>query len=313
MKIVQFHTYGSPNVLQLQDASSPTLQKNELLVKVHAAAINPKDILIRKGKFKRMAGSKFPKGVGFDFAGTVANTNAHKNYPVGTPVYGMINGWNARCCAEYINVPVNELYHSPKNCNFIASASIPLAAQTALQALRDQAQLKAGQTVCINGASGGVGTLAIQIAKALNGQVTTISSHRNLDLCRSLGADNVIDYTETLITATGQKFDIFFDVFGNYSFPKIRHLLHPNGYYVTTVPNIAIIKEQFFNPFRRQKAKLVVVKSRKTDLQWLTTQIETGVIQPVVDKVYPLPDIAKAQAYIETKRARGKVVVQIIT
>ena len=179
MKKAIFEEYGEVEVIQFVNSDLPKLASNQVLIKVAAAALNPKDILIRKGKFKRLAGNKFPKSIGFDFLGTIIDGNGSA-YKKGDAVFGMLNGWKAGCCAELVQASVNELYKKPKNISFEAAAGIPLAGQTALQAIRDMGQLAKGQKICINGASGGVGTLAIQIAKELGGIITTISSTKNL-------------------------------------------------------------------------------------------------------------------------------------
>jgi NADPH:quinone reductase-like Zn-dependent oxidoreductase len=303
--------FGKPEVIEIVDLPKPTPKKGEVLIQVKAAALNPKDILIRKGKFKVATGSKFPMQIGHDLAGIIVNPNGSKKFKDGDEVFGMINGWTARTCAEFVRIPEKEIFHKPQNLSFEDATGIPLAGQTALQAIRDLGKLKPNQKILINGASGGVGTLAIQIAKALKGHVTTISSSKNLEFCKSLGADEVINYNEENIVESNLRFDVFFDVFGNYSMPKIKHLLTKNGIYISTVPGLKIVLEQLKNPFRSKKAKLVVVKSNSSDLKWFREKIESNTIKPVTDKVFSLHQIQYAQAYIETKRAKGKVVIQI--
>lgn len=310
MKKAINENFGGLEVIKLIDVEIPKADQNEVLVKVKAAGLNPKDVLIRKGKFKRLTGKKTPQSIGFEFSGTIENDKG-ENYQNGESVYGMINGWKGRCCAEYVNVSVNELYTLPKLITHEEAAGIPLAGQTALQAIRDIGQLKKDQSICINGASGGVGTLAIQIAKEIGGNVTTISSTANKNFCKSFGADNCLSYNETSILESKEKFDVFFDVFGNFSFKKVKELLKTKGKYVTTVPKPEIFKEQIWNLFRAKKAKMIVVKSKKDDLIWLSEKIGAGKIKPVVDKIYSLDEIKDAQKYIESKRAKGKVILKI--
>jgi len=300
--------YGNLEVIKLVDTEMPTLTSKQVLVKVAAAALNPKDILVRKGKFKHL--SEFPQSIGYDFAGTIEDENG-SSFKKGEKVFGMVNGMKGRCCAELVNVDVNELYKMPAGISFEAAAGIPLAGQTSLQAIRDLGQLMEGQKICINGASGGVGTLAIQVAKNLGGIVTSISSDKNLAFCESLGAQEALSYNQINILASKDKFDVFFDVFGNYSYQKVAEILNPKGKYITTVPGATIIKEQFFNLFRKKKAKMVVVKSKKEDLQWFYDKISDNKIQPVVDKTFSLEEIKTAQKYIESKRAKGKVILKI--
>ncbi|MEZ4883490.1 MAG: NAD(P)-dependent alcohol dehydrogenase [Chitinophagales bacterium] len=311
MKTALYNSYGSTEVIEIKDVPIPTLKQSELLIKVEAAGLNPKDILLRKGKFQGLSGKKFPKQIGFDFAGIIEDSHHSTIFKKGDAVFGMVNGWNGRCCSEYVNVAENELYHLPTNISFEETAGIPLAGQTALQAIRDEADLRTGQSICINGASGGVGTLAIQIAKELGGIVTTISSQKNIALCQSLGADHAIDYNQTDINRSHQKFDVFFDVFGNYSFKLISQNLTKRGVYVTTVPSLSIIRDKAANLFRRKKARLVVVRSKSSDLQWLSNKIVSQKIVPVIDKIFPLDDMKAAQKQIETKRAKGKVIIKL--
>ena len=302
--------YGDLDVIKLVNSAPSTLSSNQVLVKVEAAALNPKDILVRKGKFKQLTGRKFPQGIGYDFAGTIQNQNGH-SFKKGEKVFGMVNGMKGRCCAALVEVDANELYQMPENISFEAAAGVPLAGQTALQAIRDIGQLTEGQKICINGASGGVGTLAIQVAKEFGGIVTSISSDKNLTFCESFGADAALSYNQINILESKDKFDVFFDVFGNYNYQKVAKILNPKGKYVTTVPKAAIFKEQFFNLFRKKKASMVVVKSNKEDLKWFYDKLMAGNIRAVVDKTFPLTEIKVAQKYIESKRAKGKVILKI--
>lgn len=304
--------YGGLDVVKIVEDQIPDLKTNEVLVNVKAAGLNPKDILIRKGKFKSLSGKKFPQSIGFDFSGIIENSN-NSDFQKGEKVFGMINGWKGRCCADYLNVNKMELFKMPSNLTFEEAAGIPLASQTALQAIREIGQLKKGESICINGASGGVGTMAIQIAKELGGNITTISSSKNVSFCKSLGGHNSISYEEIDILASKERFDVFFDAFGNYSFKKTKHLLTTRGKYITTVPKAEIIKEQLWNLLRRKKAKMVIVKSRSEDLKWLAEKISNNNLKPILYKVYPFDKIREAQKDIESKRAKGKVVITMHT
>lgn len=310
MKAAQIRSFGDTDQLEVVEIPVPGIGHGEVLIRVGAAGLNPKDVLVRKGKFRRLTGSKFPMGVGFEFSGVVEATRASEFQP-GQEVFGMINGWQGRCCAGYVAVAAGELARSPQNFPALEVAGIPLAGQTALQALRDKGKLQPGQRVLINGASGGVGTLAIQIANAFGGEVTAVSGTANVERCASLGAHRAISYEATELTTLQEEFDLFFDVFGNYSFQTIAHLLKPGGRYVTTVPKPAIFVEQLKNVFRRKKALMVVVRSNTADLEWLRDHLETGQLQPVVDSTYPLGEVVEAQLRIASKRARGKVIVDL--
>jgi NADPH:quinone reductase-like Zn-dependent oxidoreductase len=303
--------FGKTDKLALTESPIPTIKKNEILVKVKAAAVNPKDIFIRKGYYKTFTGTKFPMGIGFDYSGEVVESN-HVDFTKGQAVFGMINGWQGRTFAEYVVVDANEICAKPENTDWISAAAIPLAAQTALQALRDIGQIKSGQHIAISGASGGVGTLAIQIAKAFNCNVTTLSSPTNFDFCKSLGAAQTLDYQTVNFNELDNQFDILFDVFGNLSFGKIKNTLTPNGRFVSTVPSIRLaLDKYFFTLLSRKKPNIVIVKSKKEDLEWLKTQVEAGKITPIIDAVYSFEDVEKAQLHIESKRTKGKVVVTL--
>ena len=255
MKKATIQKYGDLDVIKFIEVATPTLTKKQVLVKVKAAALNPKDILVRKGKFKQLTGRKFPQGIGYDFAGIIQEENG-SIFKKGEKVFGMVNGMQGRCCAELLAVDANELYKMPDGLSFEEAAGVPLAGQTALQAIRDIGQLSKGQQICINGASGGVGTLALQVAKAFGGIITSISSDKNLAFCAAFGADKTLSYNQVNILDSTEKFDVFFDVFGNYNYQKVANILTPKGIYITTVPSPTIIKEQFFNFFRKKKAKI---------------------------------------------------------
>lgn len=311
MKAVVFEQFGGPDVLMIKEIEGSSPASSQVGVHVKAAAINPKDIMVRKGKFKLFTGSRFPLQMGYDFAGVVHQSNGHSNFPKGTRVFGMLNSWKAGAYAQQINVPIDELVAIPKGVEFEEAAGVPLVALTALQALRDNGKLKPGQHVLINGGSGGVGTAAIQIAKAMNAEVTSISSEKNFELCRSLGADHCLDYSDDGIKKIKNTFDLFFDVFGNQSFPNSKRLLKQYGRFVGTIPSPKLILQQFLSSLSSQKASLVVVKSKAVDLQQIADWMEKGQYKPVVDQVLPLKSVQDGHRYLETKRARGKVILQI--
>lgn len=309
MKAVVYDRYGDAGVLALRDVRPPAPPgPGEIHVRVAAAALNPKDVLVRRGKFKLLTGSKFPRGVGYDFAGTVIGGT---RFAPGTRVFGMVNGWRGRTLAEELVCSADECDVMP-DLTFEEAAAIPLAGQTALQALRDVGRVRPGAVVCVNGASGGVGVFAVQIAKTLGARVTTLSSARNLDLCRKLGADEALDYErDDLFTHRGA-FDAIFDVFGNRSFERVQAALKPHGTFIDTVPSRRMFLDALRTAFGRSKrARLVVVHSRAADLATLRGWVDEGRLKPVVDRAYGLDQAADAQRYLETKRARGKVVVRV--
>ncbi len=313
MKAAVITSFGPPDVLAVRDVPVPRPQADEVLVHVRAAAINPKDTFIRKGRFKRLTGKRFPIRTGFDFAGEVAEVGtAVTDTPVGRSVYGMLNGWQGGACAEYVAVRTGRFCNKPEGVSFDEAAALPLVSLTALQALRDRAGIAAGMRVCINGASGGVGSMAVQIAKIMGARVTAISSPPNHDYLADLGANRCIDYRHGNIAAPGQRFDIFFDVFGNRPFRSVKPILNDRGVWVSTVirPHVflSVILTRFFS---RRKAKVVLVKSLREDLEQVRRWVETGVLRPVVHSVYPLEKIREAHVQQETKHTRGKIVIHM--
>jgi NADPH:quinone reductase-like Zn-dependent oxidoreductase len=309
MKAVVYDRYGDADVLLVHDIRRPARPTSgEVHVRVMAAALNPKDVLVRRGKFKLVTGWRFPRGVGYDFAGTVI---AGARFASGTRVYGMVNGWRGRTFAEEVVCAADECDAMPA-LSFEEAAGIPLAGQTALQAVRDIGRVCAGATVCINGASGGVGVFAVQIAKALGARVTTLSSARNIDFCHSLGADEALDYARDEPFTRPGAFDVIFDVFGNRGFARVVSSLKQHGVFIEAVPSPSILLAALGTSFISSKrARLVIVRSRAADLATLRHWVEEGRLSPVVDRVYDLEQAADAQRYLETKRARGKVVVRI--
>jgi NADPH:quinone reductase-like Zn-dependent oxidoreductase len=311
MRAVVIDQYGGPEMLQSVTVPRPVPTRGQVLVRTRFVGVNPKDVVVRKGRFQIATGKKFPLIVGHDIAGEVVEAALGADLVEGDLVYGMINDFAGRAYAEYAAVDARQLAKAPSSIELRVAAAVPLASQTALQALRDDAQVKTGQHVLINGASGGVGVFAVQIAKILGAQVTAVCSHRNVELVAELGADRVIDYTKTELVDLKERFDVIFDVFGNYRFDKLEHLLTPRGTYVHTVPSARIVKDVAKTLIRRKRAKLVIVKSRREQLDWIRQQIDTGSLRVVVDRSFALDDAAEAHRYMETKRARGKVVLEV--
>jgi NADPH:quinone reductase-like Zn-dependent oxidoreductase len=311
MRAVVIDRYGGAEVLRLASVPRPAPRAGQVLVRTRFIGVNPKDVIVRKGKFKIATGKRFPIIVGHDIAGEVVEAASGADLGVGEPVYGMINDFAGRAYAEYAAVDCKQLARAPESIGLELAAAVPLAAQTALQALQDDAHIQPGQTVLINGASGGVGVFAVQIAKILGAHVSAVCSHRNTALVAELGADEVVDYGETDVLELPQRFDAIFDVFGNYSFSSMQHLLSPRGTYVHTIPSPTIVKDVARTFVRRQKAKLVVVRSRRRQLDWLRRHIDGGRLRVVVDRSFALEEVADAHRYMETKRARGKVVLAV--
>lgn len=313
MRAIVYDRFGPPEVLEQRLLPEPEPSPTQVLVRVKSASLNPKDSLIRKGKFKTASGRSFPKLLGYDVAGLVQSVGAKvRRFAVGDAVFGMRNGFTGGTVAELVAVEEDELAKKPAALSFDEAAAIPLTALTALQALRDLGKVTTGSRVLLHGASGGVGVSAVQLAKALGATVTTTSSERNLDFVKGLGADETLDYEKATGLEPGRQWDCVFDVFGNRRFSQVKASLAPRGVYVSTVPSPRIVFDDLrtrWLPFR--KARLVVVHSNGKDLEALASMVERRALKAIVDRVVPLAETAAGQAHIETKRARGKVVVRV--
>ena len=321
MKAVLFCDYGAPDVLTIHEVDKPTPGDGQVLVRVRAAGINPVELHAMRGEPYPMrldSGLRRPVSLrlGVDFAGTVVTVgpNVTRLAP-GAAVFGGRNG----ALAEYVVVNERSVVEKPENLTFEQAAAVPVAGVTALQAVRDKGRVQPGQAVLINGASGGVGTFAVQIAKALGAVVTGVSSTRNVELVRSLGADRTIDYTAEDYTQTPAQYDVVIDMVGNHSLLANRRALRPNGIYVMVggpsgrwlAPLDRVIGMYLLSPFVRQELGFFIARLNGGDLATLRDLMQRGAVTPVIDRRYPLSDIREAIAYLETGRARGKVVVAI--
>lgn len=321
MKAIIFTRYGSPDVLQLVEVEKPTPNENQVLVKVVAAAANPLDwhrmradpFLVRLGD-----GLFKPKNLklGADLAGIVEAVGRNvTEFKPGDEVFGAIGGG---AFAEYACVHQKYLALKPANVSFAEAAATPVAGFTALQGLRDTGQIQTGQTVLVNGASGGVGSCAVQIAKAYGAKVTGVCSGRNLDLVRSIGADHVIDYMQEDFTRNGRQYDLIYDAVGNRSVAGYKRALTPLGTCViagfTTMPRLfehLILGPLLSKSGGKKVGMMGTAKPNKADLLILKEMLEKGQIVPVIDRAYPLAETVEAIRYLETLRARGKVIITV--
>lgn len=316
MKAIIINGYGPAEVLEYKEVSQPQLKPDHLLIKMHATSVNPVDFKIRKGELKLFTGLRKPKVkiLGFDVSGEVVETGENvKTFKKGDQVYALMGIFEGGAYAEYISVPESSAAIKPANMSFKESAAVPLASLTALQALRDKGKVCPRKKVLINGASGGVGTFAVQIAKALGAVVTGVCSSKNIELVQSLGADKVIDYTRKDFTKDYQTYDIVYDVVANKSFSVCKKALIPNGIYITTVPNPVII----FQTFRTylwpgKKATYIMVKANGKDLNFIKELIEADKVKSVIDKTFSLSQVATAHTYCEAGHTRGKNVITIL-
>lgn len=312
MRAAVYDRFGPPEVLRVvDDAPRPPDRRGAVRVRVRAMALNPKDVLIRKGKLRLLSGRGFPRTPGVDFAGEVLAAPDGAGLAVGQAVYGMIQSWREGAAAEEVVVPADELAPMPAGLSMVEAAAVPLAALTALQALRDLLHVGPGQRLCVNGASGGVGTFAVQLAADRGAHVVAVCSGRNAALVRELGAAEVVDYTAADPLAPATPYAAFFDVFGNRPYREARRALAPGAPYVTTVPGPRAFVDELRARLGGPPARLVVVRSRRADLAHLSARIEAGALRPVVDRVLPLAQIAEGHRFLETKRARGKVVIEL--
>jgi NADPH:quinone reductase-like Zn-dependent oxidoreductase len=311
MRAVEYDRAGPPSVLEVRRVRVPAPGRGEVLVRVRAAALNPKDVIVRRGRFRLLAGG-FPRRVGWDWAGeVVALGPGVRGLREGQRLFGMVQAWSAGACADGLVVRPAECAVAPPSLSFEEAASIPLAALTALQALRDLACVRPGDRVLLLGASGGVGVHAIQLARALGAHVTTTSSARGLALCASLGAHEALDREVVDPLRSGARWRAIVDVFGSRRFAEARASLDPGGVFVGTVPRPGAAVDAALAVAAGRRARLVVVRARAEDLAFLAGEVEAGRLRPVLERVFPLEEVAAAQALVETKRCRGKVVVRL--
>ena len=323
MRAIVYTKYDPPNVLQLKEVAKPEPKGDQVLVKVHAASANALDYrrfekLSSMGRFmeERLIKSA-GKVLGADLAGIVEAVGANvKQFQPGDEVFGVSAG-SSGGFAEYACADENHLALKPANLSFEAAAAVPVAAMTALQGLRDKGQIQPGQKVLINGASGGVGTFAVQIAKSFGAEVTAVCSARNLDMARSIGADHIIDYAKEDFTQGSQRYDLIFAVNGNHPLSAYQRALTPQGRYVCaggTLPQI--LQALLLGPFMSRKngkkmSFMGIAKINRKDLVYLKELLESGKIVPVIEKSYPLSEVPSAMRYLTEVHARGKVVVHV--
>jgi 2-desacetyl-2-hydroxyethyl bacteriochlorophyllide A dehydrogenase len=313
MKAVFINQYGSTQVLQYGDIETPSINRDQLLVKVYASSVNPVDWKIRAGQLQFLTGYKFPMVLGFDVSGeVVAVGDSVTRFQTGDKVYAYLDSLPGGAYAEYAAVSERVACFKPDNMSYEQAAAVPLAATTALQALRDLGQILPGHKVLINGASGGVGSFAVQIAKAFKGEVTAICSSQNVELVQSLGGDRVIDYTVQDFTKDTSFYDIIFDAVGKESFSGCQNILKPNGVYVTTLPDPDSVVQSFLTfLLPGKKSKLIVAQSSGQDLAYLKELIEGGKIRSVIDRTYSLEELAVAHAESEQGHVVGKLVIAV--
>ena len=319
MKAIVYRTYGSPDILRVEEVPTPAPSDGQVLVRVHAAALNPLDWHLLRGKpyiVRPTSGWRRPKRniPGVDVAGVVeAVGKGVTDLAPGDEVFGE----KTRACAEYVCGSAKLFVRRPANLTLAEAAAVPVGAVTALQALREKGNLQSGQRVLINGASGGVGTFAVQLAKIMGAHVTGVCSTVNVDLVRSLGADAVVDYRHEDFSRTGTRYDLVIDNVGNRSLRSLARALTPSG----TAVLVGASKGDWVGPIARMVAAKAMARLGDQRLVGMLTDIErhhlehvrdlieAGSLRPVVDRTYPLAETGTALHYLETMRARGKVIV----
>jgi len=314
--------YGSPHVLRLAEVEKPVPDDNEVLIRVHAATVTPADIAFRKGNpfisrfFTGILKPKFTPGD--EIAGEIEAAGKNvRGFNKGDKIFGS-SGTAFGAHAEYICLPEEAaLGTMPANMDYGEAVAVCYAGLTALPFLRDKASIKSGQEVLINGASGSIGTLAVQLARYYGAEVTGVCSTANLELVRSLGAERVIDYTKEDFAKTGQTYDIIFDVVAKSSFSRCKNALKPNGIYLTTFPSLGImIQSMWTSKFSRKKAMfeatgLRPAPEKSKDLLFLKELTEACKLKPVIDRRYPLEQIAEAHMHVEKGHKRGNVIINL--
>jgi NADPH:quinone reductase-like Zn-dependent oxidoreductase len=321
MKAICQYRYGSPDVLELREAEAPVIGADGVLLRVAASSANALDWHMMRGLpyfVRLMSGLRKPKShhAGVDVAGRVEAVGANvTGLRVGDQVFGRCDG----AFAEFAIGKEKNLAPKPAGLTFDQAATIPVAGCTALQALRDAGKVRPGQRVLINGAAGGVGTFAVQIARAYGADVTGVCSTPNLEMVRSIGADQVIDYTVSDFTRGGRPYDLIIDIAGNRSISDMRRALTPTGLAVLVGgkgnrllgPMSRMLRGRFLSKFGRRKMVMMIAVLNAKDLLVLKELVEAGKVKPVIDRTYPLAETAEAIRYLETGHARGKVVVTV--
>lgn len=317
MQAIVQNGYGSPDVLALKEVARPAIKDDQVLVRVHAVSINAGDYFSMKGSpwlVRFSVGFPRPKDyiLGWDMAGRVeAVGSAVTEFQPGDEVYGACN----HAFAEYARFAASGLARKPARLSFEQAAAVPTAGFTALKGLREVGKVQPGQKVLINGASGGVGTFAVQIGKALGAEVTGVCSTRNVEMVRALGADHVVDYTQEDFTRSGRRYDLILDNAASHSFADLRRALTPEG---VILPNSGhggmryVMASFALAPFMHQLGRMYVAQSNGADMEALTELIEAGTVRPVIDRTYPFAQIPAALGYAAEGHTRGKVVITVV-
>lgn len=317
MRAVQFDRYGSSQVLQVRTVPVPSPGPDEMLVRVHASGVNPKDPVVRSGAMRFLSGRRFPRGTGFDFAGEVVSAGAAvTDLAPGARVWGFLDGYMGGAAADYLIAPGEWMSAMPERLDWIEAAAMPLVTTTALQALRDIARLTPGERLLIKGASGGVGSAAIQLGVVMRAHVTAIARGDGVEYCRALGADDVVNYRQGDPSRLREQFDVFLDCVGRSPVPAYRRLLRKGGRWVAVAPSVPIFA---LTPIFRvlgpviggPRFGFVAVKPRRADLEELARLVDSGRLRMPVTGTFPLEDIRTAHDLVAKRHGRGKRVIVV--
>ncbi len=313
MKAAIYRQYGDPDVLTIEHIDKTTINDKQVLVKVYASSVNPVDWKVRRGDLKLVSGNHFPNTMGCDFAGKIeALGNDVSAYKPGDEVYGTISPVKGGAYAEYLAADLDEVAIKPASMSFAEAATIPTVGLTALQGLVQLAKISPGHQVLINGCSGGVGIMAIQIAKIYGAEVTGVCSEAGFTISKKMGADKLINYKETDVLEIENRFEIVFDVVANLNFGEAKKLLKKEGIFVTTQPNPkTFLPNEIKSWLGTKKYKFVIARPGTEDLNTLRALIEQGKLKTVIDKSFSLEEIGEAHSYSETMRAKGKIAIII--
>lgn len=312
MRAIIIRKYGGPEVLEQADVPLPKVTAGHVLIKVEAAAMNPIDRKIRNGEMKMFVRAPFPIVLGGEVAGEITEVASDvTRLKVGDKVFSLVPGEHGGF-AEYVSVPHEAAAVRPASLDAVQAVSIPVGAVTALQSLRDKGELQAGQHVLINGAAGGVGFFAVQIAKEMGAQVTAVCSEAKHELVRRAGASECIDYKKSDFTKLGRKWDLIFDAAGAKHFGDCRDALEPHGIYVTTISSGGDMVAPVLNPIRAQKSRFILMKPNIADLEHVRDLVESGKVKPFVGPIFPMAKMSEAQAVADAGTATGKIVISPI-
>lgn len=312
MKAVRYHEFGSPEVLKIEEIPTPILDTHEVLVQVKAFSINPIDWKVRRGDMKLMSGSKFPKGTGSDFSGVIQAVGADvSGFTVGDEVLGAVDGMKHGVLAEYAAVPVKSVWHKPARLSFAQAASLPVVGTAAHAALIEIGHVTAGSEVLLNGASGGVGMFAIQVARQLGATVTAVVSPQGVPFAQKWGAQRVIDYTQQDVRTLDQTFDLVFDLAGKLPFDDAKALMKEHAVFIDPAPTpVGIITTAFTNLVAGKKDRMLMSNPNPNSIGFLLQAVNNG-LQIDVSKTFTLDEVVSAYQYAEKGGYIGKVVIEV--